>query len=344
MKKIKSLIEYYAASQRDYNTKINDPEAYKFANGILLELCMKYTKWAFNCKTKITPIKSRDDSGLHRAAFNVTLISLDSDKSFDKHKILCKIYKTDKENNTIAIDYNAIVGGYYDIIASIIDGTVYYLSLYDIYSYQERMGNRCITKGGKYIEIDANYFMQHARAEAPMEQEDITRYNNEYKNFIMKSTSTFNRPRRLVRIGESRKFNTKSVRQLLEGIRSITGINNRSFDKKVLHIINEYYEPDAADIKPELLKWCDEHDPDDYESICEFVALQLDVEYIAEYLANEFGISTDEMVNVLLAPDMEEVRWWISDVCCCGQYENPVNTHDGFPTAEAVRKALRVGR
>ena len=232
IKRPQSLLEYYSRNSNllgGYNTKINDPDAYKFANGTLLDICMKYIQWAFWCKAKVSPVKSRNDNGLHRAAFNATLTSLESGIQ-DKHKVLCKIYNREKDNDCVAIDYNAIVDGYYDLFAAVIDNTVYYLPLGNVYRYQEEMGNACISKTGKYINIAADYFIEYAAGSYEMKPEDIAVYNRDYNKYIKKAV-----PGNYV--GESRK--NKAVKQLLEGIRSITGIRNKTFDKAVLHIVNE---------------------------------------------------------------------------------------------------------
>lgn len=229
--KYNSLTEYYARNTGlGYNTRINDPDAYKFATGILMDMCMKYIQYAFWCKAKVSPVKSRNDNGLHRAAFNATLISLESDKSQDKHKVLCKIYNKEKDNDCVAIDYNAIVDGYYDLFASVIDNTVYYLHIGSIYRYQEAMGNACISKSGKYINIAADYFINYAQASYEMKPEDIAKYNAEYNKYIKKSVSGNY-------VGESKK--NKNIAQLLEGIRTVTGINDKLFDKAVLNILKE---------------------------------------------------------------------------------------------------------
>lgn len=166
---------------------IKDWDLYNFANKVMVPLCSKYMKYAAYAKVTVKPVTAgRGGSELHRAAFSATLTSLDNPKASNKYKVLCKIYNTEKELDAIAIDYNAIVDGYYNLFASIIDGTVYYLDLTDVYRYQKEMGNSCITRNGKFINIATDYFIDMARYSADMEEADIAEYNRQYEKYVKK--------------------------------------------------------------------------------------------------------------------------------------------------------------
>ena len=48
------------------------------------------------------------------------------------------------------------------------------------------MGNSCITRNGKFINIATDYFIDMARYSADMEEADIAEYNRQYEKYIKK--------------------------------------------------------------------------------------------------------------------------------------------------------------
>lgn len=194
---IHKLNEYvYQSNGRTMYSGISNYDLYNFATKVIVPLCMKYIEYAFWCKAKTSEIKSKSENGLHRAAFNAVLTSLNNDKAKDKHRVLCKIYNPNRGDDCVAIDYTAIIDGYYDLIAAIIDGSVYYLPLSEVYRYQSEMGNACISKTGRYINIAADYFIDHSAGSYEMELGDKTIYNNGFDKYIVKPgtklTESFN--------------------------------------------------------------------------------------------------------------------------------------------------------
>jgi hypothetical protein len=80
----------------------------------------------------------------------------------------------------VKIDYEAIAGGHYSHIASVIAGTAFYLPVSAIYQYQSEMGNRCISRDGKFINVDGDFFMDNAQWEYNLTDEELAMYNKEY--------------------------------------------------------------------------------------------------------------------------------------------------------------------
>ena len=170
------------------NESIRDYDKYNFVIQILTPLCEKYFKYSGiygRIKTSLT--KARSGQDLHRGSFNVQLKSMDNPKDpGDRFKVLCKIYNESKLDDTVTIDFEAILQGYYKYFATIINDTVYYLDLYEVQNYYQQMGNNCVSKDGRFIYVSADYFIYHSDYSAPLKSEDRTIYRNGYNKYIKK--------------------------------------------------------------------------------------------------------------------------------------------------------------
>lgn len=181
--------EYSAYGRNGYSNstyKLQDPDLYIFATKTLVDICSKYIGHAFWCKAEIVPNKGKAGADLHRASFRAKLTSLKSDKSSDKQNVLCKIYNENRTDDAVAIDLNAVYDGHYSMIASVIGDSVYYLPISAVLMYQEEMGNACVSKNGKFINVVADYFIDYSAGSYKMEQADIDRYDRDYKKYVLK--------------------------------------------------------------------------------------------------------------------------------------------------------------
>lgn len=164
--------------------RINDIDLYNFSTKVLEPICEKYFVYGgIRAKIKTKASQGRAGATFHRAAFKVTATSL-SDGSKETFSVLCKMYKEGNETDEVSVDYTAIMDGYYKYIASVIAGTVYYLRMDDIYAYQQMMGNACATPNGKFIRINAQYFIDYAEYAAEVSPEDMEVYNKGYERYV----------------------------------------------------------------------------------------------------------------------------------------------------------------
>lgn len=150
------------------------------AVNVIAPLCEQYFKYAVWAKVTTKPIGTMrgSDSPYHKAGFTATVASLDNPKAVEKMKVACKVYNEDRQENVVYIKYEDIVNGYYNLFATIIMGTCYYLDFSSIIAYQQEMGNSCARrlKGHDYIVIDGDYWMNEARYEAEMNDADKAKY------------------------------------------------------------------------------------------------------------------------------------------------------------------------
>lgn len=326
--KKKSLNEYRYMSGGSVNKTINDPDLYVFATQVIVPLCMKYAKYAFYAKVKASAIKGRNGSDLHRAAFKMELQSLNSDAK-SLHRVLCKIYNTNKQDNTIAIDYNAIADGYYDYFASIIDGTVYFTPLSELYRYQAEMGNVCITKGGKYMAVDADYFIDHSTNSYEMEQTDINEYNKAFDRYVNKS----------YKVTESHK----ALSQLTMNENQLTIDINSPIDEK---IFKEYvfrmnhYKLSKSDIAKVMHVMVDViYGNMDLNPTRKLTSFTDAIAYISETISEKAGIELIMFASSCIG-DHEMTTLFVSLVKHL--FRNHANVNN-FETSGIVRPLYRVG-
>lgn len=200
---VNKVNEYSSYNRYDKPSyKLNDPDLYIFATKTLVDICAKYIQYAFWCKAKISINKGRTGSDLHRASFRATLTSLQNDAASDKQNVLCKIYNVNKTDDSVTVDTAAVYDGHYSMVATVIDDSVYYLPMTEIYRYQEEMGNSCVSKDGKFMYINADYFIDYSAGSYKMEQTDIDRYYKDYRKYVLKESKS---------ITESNKFNFNKV-------------------------------------------------------------------------------------------------------------------------------------
>lgn len=183
----KTLNEYrYNDNGRRNFYGIKNYDSYNFANNTVLKYCMDYFLLATWTKGKVTPVKATGNSNLHRAAFTAKIQSLENTNDPGTFmRVLCKIFNpVNKEYEGIAIDYNAIIDGKYNLFATIIDGSVYYLDYSSVIQYQQELGNHAVSRDGKYIYVDADFWVNEARYSYEMKPEDKANYTAEFNKYI----------------------------------------------------------------------------------------------------------------------------------------------------------------
>jgi hypothetical protein len=169
---------------------IKNPGLYNLDIKTICPICMNGIKQAIWGKVQVIPNKGRAGADVHRASFRVKVYSLersmksqigdDCRQAPESYNILCKVYNPTKMDDTVSIDYEAIIGGYYSHIASIISGVAYYLPVSEIYRYQEKMGNRCISSDGRFININADFFCDNSQWGYTLTPEEASLYDSEY--------------------------------------------------------------------------------------------------------------------------------------------------------------------
>lgn len=167
-------------------TKLNSADLYLFATRILEPICEKYFKYG-GIKAAVTtkPSKGVRGSNLHRAAFTVKAKSLQlGDSATEKFSVLCKLYRKNSVNDEIFIDFTAIMGGYYKYFAAVIENVVYYLRYDSVIAYQSIMGNNCATKDGKFICVNAEYWIDQSEYKAEINEADMSVYDAGYVRYI----------------------------------------------------------------------------------------------------------------------------------------------------------------
>lgn len=167
-------------------SRINNSDLYIFSTTVLEPICEKYFKYGgIKAAVKTKASKGTGKSGLHRAAFTVTATSLQLGESAkEKFSVLCKIYRKNSVNDEISIDFEAIMGGYYKYFATVIENAVYYLRYDDILRYQQEMGNSCATRDGKFIKVNAQYWIDEAEYRAEISAEDLATYDRGYEKYV----------------------------------------------------------------------------------------------------------------------------------------------------------------
>lgn len=188
-----SLYEYrYNDNGRKNFYNIKNMDSYNFATTVVEKYCESYfltAAWAKGKTKKITAAIKKDkrDTVLHRAAFVVTIKSLENtqDKG-ETFKVLCKIYNpTNKKEDCILVDYDTIADAKYRYYATIIDGTVYYLDNSAVQQYASNMGNSAVAiSSGKYfIKVDTQYWIDNSQYYAEMDADDKAKYNAEFLKY-----------------------------------------------------------------------------------------------------------------------------------------------------------------
>jgi hypothetical protein len=181
----KAINEAMAAQPINERQLIN-PALYSFAVKTLCPICMNGIKSAVYGKVQVSPNKGQAGASVHRASFRMKVYPLersvrDGRQAAESYNVLCKTYNPSKIENAVTIDYEAIAGGHYSHIASIIAGTAFYLPVSAIYEYQAEMGNRCISSDGRFINVDGDFFMDNAQWEYELTPEELSLYNSEYE-------------------------------------------------------------------------------------------------------------------------------------------------------------------
>lgn len=178
-KEVQYLNEY-----NDYkNNRIVNIDNYAFAINVLAPLCCNYFMqsgvWA---KGKPELIKNdKNKSEYHRAAFKAALRTMYTDAECEPDYVLCKTYN--QEKGYVYLDYDALVGGHYNIFATIIDDTIYYIDISTVVNNQDAF--KCTYINGKgFLLLPAELFIIEPRYSAKMKDSDVIYYNTEYKRYF----------------------------------------------------------------------------------------------------------------------------------------------------------------
>lgn len=190
-KVIHDLNEFRSYNNKPWKTSgIRDYDQYNLATKVIAPLCSQYFKYAVYAKvnTKLSAPRKDNDNVLHKAAFTAKVASLDNPKAVEKMNVACKIYNEDRMENVVYIKWDDIHYGNYNLFATIIAGTCFYLDYTAVMRYFQELGNSAIKTMGKdsYIVVDGDYWMNEARYEAEMDESDKTMYRQQYDYYMRK--------------------------------------------------------------------------------------------------------------------------------------------------------------